>query len=481
MAWPSAQFLCDERIVCDIILTILQLSRQVRCGEMALVLIVDDDVSLGKVLKRLLEQAGLKVLLSCDVDSALRYVETQDLDLIVTDLKMPGKSGMDLLTLSRRQRPDLPVIMLTAYGNVESAVAAIKRGAYDFITKPFDEKELLNVITKALAESRTNKELISSYFDETGPSLPEIIGRTPAIERVLSTVVKIGPTDSTVLITGETGVGKELIARALHLTSPRRDKPFVKINCAAIPETLLESELFGYEKGAFTGAVVNKPGRFEIADEGSVFLDEMGEIPLHLQSKLLNVLQDRSFEHVGGIKTIKVDVRIIAATNRDLRSAVQSGAFRSDLYYRLNVVPIHIPPLRERKDDIPPLADHLLRRFAARHGKPVRPIPAEVKAAFLNYDWPGNVRELENVLERMVLLSEKESLSLEEVPPEIRGVVPLDSTSTLREKMDDILHVTEKQMIIDALNRTAQNRTRAAELLGISRRALINKIKEYGL
>jgi Nif-specific regulatory protein len=298
---------------------------------------------------------------------------------------------------------------------------------------------------------------------------------------VLSTVVKIGPTDSTVLITGETGVGKELIARALHLTSPRRDKPFVKINCAAIPETLLESELFGYEKGAFTGAVVNKPGRFEIADEGSVFLDEMGEIPLHLQSKLLNVLQDRSFEHVGGIKTIKVDVRIIAATNRDLRSAVQSGAFRSDLYYRLNVVPIHIPPLRERKDDIPPLADHLLRRFAARHGKPVRPIPAEVKAAFLNYDWPGNVRELENVLERMVLLSEKESLSLEEVPPEIRGVVPLDSTSTLREKMDDILHVTEKQMIIDALNRTAQNRTRAAELLGISRRALINKIKEYGL
>jgi len=448
---------------------------------MALVLVVDDDVSLGKVLKGLLERAGLKVLLSCDVDSALTYVETQDLDLVITDLKMPGKSGMDLLTLSRQRRPALPVIMLSAYGNIEAAVAAMRRGAYDFITKPFDEKELLNVITKALAESRTNRELISAYFDEAEPSLPDIIGRTAAIEQVLSTVRKIGPTDSTVLITGETGVGKELIARALHLTSRRRDKPFVKINCAAIPETLLESELFGHEKGAFTGAVVNKPGRFEIAHEGTVFLDEMGEIPLHLQSKLLNVLQDRSFERVGGIKTIRVDIRIIAATNRDLRAAVQAGTFRSDLYYRLNVVPIHIPPLRERKDDIPGLIDYLHRKFAARHGKTARHIPVEVKAAFLNYDWPGNVRELENVLERMVLLSEKESLTLEDVPPEIRGVGPDNSTATLREKMDGLLHVTEKQMIVEALNKTGQNRTRAAELLGISRRALINKIREYGL
>jgi DNA-binding NtrC family response regulator len=448
---------------------------------MAVVLVVDDDVSLGKVLKGLLERAGLKVLLSCDVDSALTYVETQALDLVITDLKMPGKSGMDLLTLSRQRRPALPVIMLTAYGNIEAAVAAMKRGAYDFITKPFDEKELLNVITKALAESRTNRELISAYFDEAEPSLPDIIGRSAAIEQVLSTVRKIGPTDSTVLITGETGVGKELIARALHLTSRRRDKPFVKINCAAIPETLLESELFGHEKGAFTGAVVNKPGRFEIAHEGTVFLDEMGEIPLHLQSKLLNVLQDRSFERVGGIKTIRVDLRIIAATNRDLRSAVQSGAFRSDLYYRLNVVPIHIPPLRERKDDIPTLIEYLLHKFAARHGKAVRHVPAEVKVAFMNYDWPGNVRELENVLERMVLLSEKESLTLEDVPPEIRGVGPVNSTFTLREKMDGLLHVTEKQMIVEALNKTGQNRTRAAELLGISRRALLNKIREYGL
>ncbi|MFX0080013.1 MAG: sigma-54-dependent transcriptional regulator, partial [Candidatus Hermodarchaeota archaeon] len=279
---------------------------------MASILVVDDDRNVCKVLKGLLEKAGFNVLAAYDVDTAMPIIDERDLDLIITDLKMPGKSGMDLLTLSQVRKPAVPVIMITAYGNIEAAVSAIKKGAYDFITKPFDESELLNVIKKALAESQKNKELISDYFDKESRFLPEIIGKTLAIQHVLQTVQKIAPTDSTVLITGETGAGKEFIAREIHLASHRGDHPFVKVNCAAIPETLIESELFGYEKGAFTGAVTTKPGRFEIAHQGTVFLDEIGEIPLHIQVKLLSVLQDKAFERVGGVKTIKVDIRIVA-------------------------------------------------------------------------------------------------------------------------------------------------------------------------
>ena len=350
----------------------------------------------------------------------MAIIDRQDLDLIITDLKMPGKSGMDLLTLTQGRKPAVPVIMITAYGNIESAVAAIKKGAYDFITKPFDENELLNVIKKALSESRKNKELISAYFEKESYFLPDIIGNTSAIQQVLKIVRKIAPTDSTVLITGETGVGKELIAKAIHSSSHRRNDTFVKVNCAAIPETLLESELFGYERGAFTGAVTSKPGRFEIAHKGTAFLDEIGEIPFHLQAKLLNVLQDRAFERLGGVKTIKVDLRIIAATNIDLQNAVQSGKFRSDLFYRLNVVPIHIPPLRERKDDLILLVDYSFKKFTTKYKKIIHILP-EVIAAFSNYDWPGNIRELENVLERMVVMSETDKLSLDQLPAGDQG------------------------------------------------------------
>jgi two-component system response regulator AtoC len=447
---------------------------------MASILVVDDDQNIRRVLKDLLGKEGFNVLTASDVDKALPLIDQQDLDLIVTDLKMPGKSGMDLLTLCHEKRPAVPVIMITAFGNVEAAVAAMKKGAYDFITKPFDENELLNVIEKAISESEMNKELISTYFDKE-THFSQIIGKTPVIQQVFQTIQKIAPTDSTVLITGETGVGKELIAREIHLGSQRRDHPFVKVNCAAIPETLLESELFGYEKGAFTGAVTNKPGRFEIAHQGTILLDEMGEIPLHLQAKLLGVIQDKSFDRVGGVKTIKVDIRIIAATNQDLQSAVQSGKFRSDLFYRLNVVPIHIPPLRERKDDLIPLAGYFLKIFTEKYCKKINNVSPEIMATFSNYDWPGNIRELENVLERMVLMSETDTLTLDQLPAEIRGAISTVEASTLKEKVDIISQMTEKQMIIDALNKTNQNRTKAAKLLGISRRTLQNKIKEYGL
>jgi len=447
---------------------------------MSSILIVDDDPNIRKVLKDLVEKEGFNVLTAHNVDAALPFMDQQDLDLIVTDLKMPGKSGMDLLTLVHERRPTVPVIMITAFGNVEAAVTAMKKGAYDFITKPFDENELLNVIEKAISESEMNKELVSTYFDKE-THFAEVIGKTPPIHQIFKTVQKIAPTDSTVLITGETGVGKELIAREIHSGSLRRDYPFVKINCAAIPETLLESELFGYEKGAFTGAVTNKPGRFEIAHKGTIFLDEIGEIPLHLQAKLLGAIQDKSFDRVGGVKTIKVDIRIIAATNQDLQSAVQAGKFRSDLFYRLNVVPIYIPPLRERIGDLIPLVDYFRKRFTAKYHKKIDNLSPEVMATFSHYRWPGNIRELENVLERMVLMSETDTLALDQLPPEIRGIVSTVGASTLKEKIDTISQMTEKQMIIDALNKTNQNRTKAAKLLGISRRTLQNKIKEYGL
>jgi len=448
---------------------------------MALVLIVDDDRSLCKVLRGLLENAGFEVLTAYNVDEAESILQSEDPDLIITDLKMPGKSGMELLAECRVRKPAMPVIMITAYGNIEDAVAAMKQGAYDFISKPFDEDELLNVAKKALNESQKNRELISAYFEEKYLLLPDIIGASPALQRVFHTVQKIALTDSTVLITGETGVGKELVARAIHLRSRRSEHPLIKVNCAAIPENLLESELFGYEKGAFTGAVTNKPGRFELADRGTIFLDEIGEMPLHLQTKLLAVLQDRAFERVGGMKTIKVDMRIISATNKDLQAAIHSGDFRSDLFYRLNVVPINIPPLRERKEDLTPLIEYFLRRFAGKHQRQVPLVSPEVMAAFANYDWPGNIRELENALERMVLMSETDILGLELVPEEMRGTEPTVPSSTLKEKIDTVSHLTEKQMIIDALSKTNQNRTKAAELLGISRRTLQNKIKEYGL
>lgn len=445
------------------------------------VLIVDDDRNLLKVIKGLLASEGIEALTAGGVDEALLIVHGREVSLIITDLRMPGKSGMDLLELCRAHRPAVPVVMVTAHGDIETAVTAMKRGAYDFITKPFDEQEFVNVVRMSLSESEKNRELISSYFDAGRQSYAEVIGQTPAIGRVMETVRKVATTDATVLITGETGVGKELIAKALHASSDRRDHPFVKVNCAAIPDTLAESELFGYERGAFTGAAVSKPGRFELAHRGTIFLDEIGDMAPAMQSRFLGVLQDREFTRVGGVKTIKVDLRVIAATNRDLDTDVPAGRFRADLLYRLKVVPIHVPALRERREDIPRLVGHFLEKCSARHRKaPPRVLP-EVLAALTGYDWPGNIRELENVVERMVLLAEIEALGLDQVPAEIRGLAPSGEAGSFREKLDDVSHAAEKQMLLEALGKTDGNRTKAAQLLGISRRTLQNKIKEYGL
>jgi len=444
-----------------------------------LVLVVDDDRNIRTVLKGMLEESGFSVMTSQDVGGALPVIEGQDLDLVITDLKMPGKSGMDLLSESLRLKPAVPVIMISAFGDVEAAVSAIKRGAYDFITKPFDEDELLNVIKKALSESRKNRELVSAYFSGENAPLHDIIGKSDAIKEILRTVQKIARSDSTVLITGETGVGKEMIARAIHTESHRRDQPFIKVNCAAIPELLLESELFGHERGAFTGAVTSKPGRFEIAHKGSLFLDEIGDMSFHLQAKLLSALQDRAFERVGGVRTIRVDIRIIAATNRDLKEAMRSGAFRQDLFYRLNIVPVHVPPLRERLEDIFPLTDNLVRKFASRNPKTIARVSPEVMAALSSYDWPGNIRELENVVERMVVMADGATLGTDLLPDEISGKTR--TGESFRERVGSISRATEKQMIIDALEKTGQNRSKAAELLGISRRTIQHKIKEYGL
>ncbi|TNF47164.1 sigma-54-dependent Fis family transcriptional regulator [bacterium] len=444
-------------------------------------LVVDDNPNVCRFLKDFLQKEGFDVFVATNVEEAIPIADKEKLDLVITDLKMPGKSGLDLVTYCKKIRPRMPVIMISAYGNIEAAVTAMKKGAYDFITKPVNEDELLIVIKKALSESSKNEELVDDYFASAEDFTPEFIGSTPAVHEILDTIRKIGPTDSTVLITGETGVGKELVARAIHMSSRRKGKPFVKVNCAAIPETLIESELFGYEKGAFTGAVINKPGRFEIAGMGTLFLDEIGEIPPHLQVKLLTVLQDKSFERVGGVKTIKVDMRIIAATNRDLKEAVESGQFRSDLFYRLNVVPIHIPPLRERRDDLASHVEYFLGRFAAKHGKGDMELSREIMPAMISYSWPGNIRELENIMERMVLMSEGGEIGYEHLPPEIKGSEPLPESHTLKGTVDSIYRSTEKQLIEDALEKTDQNRTKAAKLLGISRRTLQNKIKEYDL
>jgi two-component system, NtrC family, response regulator AtoC len=444
------------------------------------ILVVDDDRNLLKIICDILEGLAVDLVTASNAESALSAIKSQAFDLVITDLKMPGKSGMDVLAFSLKMNASVPVIMLSAFGSIEAAVDAMKKGAYDFITKPFNADELLQIVRKALSVSCKDKELLSPYFDDVKSFAPDIVGRTLAITQILHMIKRVAPADSSVLISGETGVGKELVARAVHLASPRRARPFIKVNCAAIPDALLESDLFGYEKGAFTGAVVTKPGRFELANSGTIFLDEIGELPLNLQAKLLAVIQDRAFERVGGVKTIRVDIRIVAATNKDLAAACHVGAFRSDLFYRLNVVPLCIPPLRERREDIVPLAEYFINRLATRYKRSVG-IPPEILNAFIAYDWPGNIRELENVIERMFVLSEGDILDTALLPVEMNSQNVPDPNSSYKSRTESVTRNTEKQMIVNALNSTDQNRTRAATLLGVSRRTLQNKIKEFGL
>ncbi|NJK87981.1 MAG: sigma-54-dependent Fis family transcriptional regulator [Myxococcales bacterium] len=364
------------------------------------VLVVDDETNLRKVLSAHLRREGYEVLTAADGAEALELMDREAVDVVLTDLRMPNVDGMVLLEELTRRYPGRPVVMLTAHGTVDTAVSAMKLGAFDYLTKPFDKDELHLVIAKAFASSQLAiQEPEGEPHGRFG-----LIGKSAGLEDVFRTIDKVAASPSTVLITGESGTGKELIASALHANSPRRGKPFIKINCAAIPRDLIESELFGYERGAFTGAVSSKPGRFELADEGTLFLDEIGEIPLEMQVKLLRALQESEFERVGGVATTRVDVRLIAATNVDLTAEVAAGRFREDLFYRLNVVPICLPPLRERRNDIPLLVEHFLAKYRARLQKDVHRVSSDAMERLSAYDWPGNVRELENVMERAVLL-----------------------------------------------------------------------------
>lgn len=465
------------------------------------ILIVDDEVNMRRILDATLHREGYRTVTAEHGAGALSVLKSQPVDIVLTDLKMPGIDGMTLLRECNAQYPGIPLIMLTAHGTVETAVEAMKIGAFDYITKPFDIGEIRNALQKASALVLRNRD---AYLTGSVPAQDSvesasagtvasggIITSNRHMKEVLSLVNRVADSPSTILITGESGTGKELIAGLIHEQSSRRAKPFIKVNCAAIPETLLESEFFGHERGAFTGAVTCKPGRFELADGGSLFLDEISEISTEIQVKLLRAIQERQFERVGGIRTLSVDVRIIAATNTDLGNDVSEGRFRRDLYYRLNVVPIHLPALRDRREDIMPLAAYFLSRMNQRLGKSVEGISDEAMAILEQHTWPGNIRELENVIERAVLLcSEKllraQDLNLIPIPegvsiPKETPAAQLKNGVSLKEIIQTETDRVEFNLLIDALTRTGGNVTRAAQVLGVSRKGLQLKLRRHGI
>ncbi|MEE9569196.1 MAG: sigma-54 dependent transcriptional regulator, partial [Candidatus Binatia bacterium] len=403
----------------------------------------------------------------------------ESFDLVLTDQRMPNLSGLDLLKAVRAVNPETPVIVVTAYGSIETAVSAIKAGATDYLTKPLNLDELLHRIEKVREHHRLvleNRDLREELGERH--RIEGIIGESGRMLEVFSLVRRVAPSEATVLIRGESGTGKELIAKAIHFASPRASGPLVKVNCAALPETLLESELFGHEKGAFTGALATRRGRFEVASGGTIFLDEIGDLPTHLQAKLLRVLQEREFERVGSSKPISVDVRILAATHRDLERLLKAGQFRDDLYYRLNVVTIVLPPLRERRQDLPLFMDHLLRAFAEKNGKKIRGFTSEAREALLRYDYPGNVRELENIIERASVITRGDVIGRADLPISIQELEAEESSS--KTDLPLVVERLERRMIREALARSGGVQTRAAEQLGITERALRYKLKKYG-
>ena len=453
----------------------------------ARILVVDDELNMRLVLKAMLKKEGYDVVAAADGLEALKLLREEKFDAVATDLKMPGLDGMGLLGRIMRDDPSLPVILLTAYGTVANAVDALKKGAFDYLTKPFEQDELKSVVLKAVKTRMISDGDLSAAADEADPH--RIVGTSRRMAEIHEIIRKVSPTTTTVLITGETGTGKELIARAIHRNSPRREQPFIKINCAAIAENLMESELFGHEKGAFTGAASAKPGRFELAHRGTLFLDEIGEVPRDMQAKLLQAIQDQSFERVGGLRTVSVDVRLLAATNRNLQQAVREGNFREDLFFRLNVFPIHIPPLRERTEDILPLAAYFLEKFNRKLERSVAGIDPEVGECLLSYPWPGNIRELEHLVERMVLMAERPLLTMPLVPAEVAsvareprpagGVLPGDAGE--HDILKSRLEETERQVIARCLEECGGNVTRAAERLGLSRKGLQLKMIRHNL
>jgi DNA-binding NtrC family response regulator len=453
---------------------------------MPTILIIEDEAKMRRLLELNLGDDGFKTLSAGDAETGLKLLGSEPVHLVLTDLKLPGMSGLEFLHMAKQQDPGLPIVVITAFGSVETAVEAMKAGATDYVLKPFSLAEIRMVVHKELDHSRLREEN-RSLREALGEKYthPNIVATSPKMQEVLATVERVAPTNSTVLLGGESGVGKDLIARAIHEKSRRASGPFIKINSTAIPENLLESELFGYEKGAFTGATTSKPGKFEMADKGTLFLDEIGDVPPATQVKLLRVLQEREFERLGGTRTIKVDVRLIAATNRDLRAALEEGTFREDLYYRLNVVPIDIPPLRAHKEDIPGLANLFLARFAKESGRAekITGISAAAMQILMAHYWPGNVRELQNVTERATALAQGGELQ----PGDIQLDTPRNRNASASTGSDRFLpegmtlDQWEDEMIRESLKRAGGNKSQAARLLGLSRNALRYRLSKIGI
>ncbi|MFQ5827820.1 MAG: sigma-54-dependent transcriptional regulator [Candidatus Methylomirabilia bacterium] len=447
-------------------------------SEQPTLLVVDDDPAVRESLERTLTREGYRVVLAADGRLALEQLQGGNVDLVLTDLKMPGLAGQELLRMAKAVAPDVDVIMLTAFGTVAAAVQAMKEGAYDFLTKPFQRTQLLHLIRQALerrALIQENRALQRRLEDLLRQGA--VIGTSPAFRRMMTMVEKVASSSATVLFEGESGSGKELVARAIHERSPRQARPFVAVNCAALPETLLESELFGYEKGAFTGAAERKEGRFELADSGTLFLDEVADLSVFTQPKILRVLQEGEFERVGGTKTIRVDVRIVAATNQDLGHLVAEKRFREDLYYRLNVITIRVPPLRERREDIPVLAHHFLRVYAAKNNRHLDGFSEEALTRLDSYSWPGNVRELENVVERAVVLARGSIIELTDLPESVAGATPLPE-GVVNIRIGTPLGEVEQRLLEETLRVTKGHKTLAAKLLGIDPKTLSRKLKQ---
>jgi two-component system response regulator HydG len=446
------------------------------------ILVADDEESHRIMLRAVLAEEGYEVAEAADGPEAIRAVEQEPFDLILLDIRMPGMDGIEALTEIRKISPYIPVLMMTAYASVKTAVEALKAGAFEYLIKPLDIDELKILIEKALEhyhlreENLALKERLGDRFD-----FSKIIGRSEKMKELFDLLAQVAPTDATVLILGESGTGKELVANSIHHNSRRASQPFIKVSCAALPETLLESELFGHEKGAFTGAIARREGRFQLAHRGTIFLDEVGEMSSATQTKILRVLQEKEFEPLGGTRTVKVDVRVIAATNKDLESEVKEGRFREDLFYRLNVVPVSIPPLKIRKDDIPALAVHFLYLYCEKNQKELKELSPKALDLLIRYDWPGNIRELENCIERAVIMARGEVIAPMDLPPQIQALSSEKGEPGVHFPLGISLQEAEKALILKTLEDTGGNRSRAAEILGINRRTLQIKIKEYGI
>ena len=447
------------------------------------ILVIEDGKSQREMLRDFLKDEGHEVLEAENGEKALKKIKENYLDLLLLDYRMPGIDGMKVLEKVKRINPEIDVIMMTAYGTIETAVNAMKAGASDYITKPIELQELLILIDR-ISERRIllrENEVLREELRGKGVTTEQIIYESTAMHEVINLAGRVANTRTTILIQGESGTGKELLAKLIHTLSPRLEKPMITVNCAALAESLLESELFGHEKGAFTGASRRRIGRFEEADGGTLFLDEIGEIPLSVQVKLLRFLQEREFQRLGGNQTIRSDVRIISATNQDLETKVNEGTFREDLFYRLNVVAITVPPLRERKEDLPPLIDHFLMRFTVENGKEIQGISPEAKDLLLKYDYPGNVREVENIIERAVVITRGSIISASDLPFSKNSLLVDQTGMKARGTLKESIESFEYQMVRQAMKETGNHQTKAANLLGISERMLRYKLKKYGL